>query len=377
LIFDYDYPYINSCWNKMELHADQDPSMWRYLPILPVHEKPVRAGMLVGGTPLIEYADLARSYSLEKLWIKDDSRLPSASLKDRASELAIQHAGELGFETLIAASTGNAGASLACLAAYHGNRAIIVAPADAPAAKLVQIRQYGAQLLAVRDNYDRAFDLAFELSKRKGLYCRNTGINPVLVEGKKTVALEMAEQLDWEPPDYVLVSVGDGCIISGVYRGFHDLSKLGWIDRIPKLVAVKAEGSAAVVNRLDYEGDLRAVEANTVADSISVNLPRDGEKARQSIQDSKGFGIVVSDLEILEAQRELAENFGLFVEPAAAAVLAGLENASRQNLIPEESRVILLVTGSGLKDIPQAQQSLPPMKSLAADIEILEQVLEV
>ncbi len=376
LTFVFDYDHIRDRWTKADLQTETDRSIWRYLPLLPVNQRPERRGLTVGNTPLIPFPDAAVRYGMRELWIKDDTRLPSLSLKDRASALGIQHADEMGLDTIIAASTGNAGASLACLSAYHGKRAILCIPADAPPAKLVQIRQHGASLLPIEANYDTAFDLARDLAERRGYYCRNTGINPILAEGKKTAALEIAEQLDWEVPDRVLVPVGDGCIISGLYRGFEDLFKLGWIESIPQLVAVQAEGSAAIVNSLDHDDPIRSVSSNTIADSISVDLPRDGEKARMSIRQSGGFGITVTDEEILAAQQILAAEFGLFAEPAAVSVMAGLLRLQSEGRLESEEKLVLLITGSGLKDIPHAQAALPELQTLPPDLNELEAFLD-
>ena len=227
LDFSYDYSRIQQDWSREDLARNPDRSLWRYLPLLPVKFQPENTSLQVGGTPLATFPELSRRYNLASFAIKDDTRNPSGSLKDRASELGIQHALESGKRTLVAASTGNAGSSLAALAANHGVDSVIFAPATAPAAKLTQIRQHGARLVAVDANYDTAFDLAFRWAEKHRHYSRNTGINPILAEGKKTVALEIAEQSNWQVPEHVFIPVGDGCIIAGVYKGFFDLLTLG------------------------------------------------------------------------------------------------------------------------------------------------------
>jgi threonine synthase len=316
---------------------------------------------------------LVRGDSLEKeldlavLWFKDDTRNPSGSLKDRATDVGLQHAREQGAEIVVAASTGNAGSSLACLAAWYGQRAVIFVPEAAPLAKLTQILQYGAYLCPVKGSYDEAFDLSLKAGEAYGWYSRSTGINPVLSEGKKTVALEIAEELWWEVPDQVFVPVGDGCILGGVYKGFYDLLQLGWIERLPRLVAVQAEGSAAVVQAWE-SGRLRSVKARTVADSIAVDFPRDGAKALMALKECEGYGLKVSDEEILAAQNTLAKSTGIFAEPAAAAALAGLIRAREQGLVAAQDRVVVLVTGSGLKDIPAAQKVLTIPKAIPPDL---------
>ena len=351
----YDYSAINNDWSKDELMKNVDHSIWRFLPLLPVKESPTNTSMQVGGTPLIQSDSLAKAFGIKSLWLKDDSRNPSGSLKDRATEVGIQHAKEQGQKTIVAASTGNAASSLACLSATHEMEAVIFTPSSAPAAKLTQIIQYGAKLFPVDGSYDDAFDLSTEVVKDTGWYSRSTGINPILSEGKKTVSLEIAEQLNWQSPDHVFVPVGDGCIIGGVYKGFYDLFKLGWIEKIPKIYAVQSNGSSAIVNALST-GTLSAVNASTIADSISVDLPRDGLKAIRAVTESNGTGIKVSDIEILNAQHTLAKTTGVFAEPAAATGFAGLEKSSIKGLISSNESAVVLVTGTGLKDIHSAQQ---------------------
>jgi len=376
LDFIYDYERIAASCGPLALNKDHELSIWRYLPLLPVKNSPVNRSLRIGGTPLVSFPDLAQKHGLKSLQFKDDSRNPSGSLKDRASELAIQHAQEQGQKTMVAASTGNAGSSLAALAAYHGMQSIIFAPATAPPAKLTQILQHGAQLVPVNANYDTAFDLAFHYAKKHQGYCRNTGINPILAEGKKTVALEIAEQNDWKVPDHVFIPVGDGCIIAGVYKGFFDLLALKWADFMPALHGVQAEGSAAIVDSLSQGGEIQAVLADTIADSISVDQPRDGDKARRAIIESGGRGFKVSDADILKAQKLLAGSTGIFAEPAAAAAYAGFLQASEAGILKQGESVVVLITGSGLKDTAAAQKLLRPIEAIPANLEDIENYLD-
>ncbi len=376
LDFIYDYDLIRKSWSKHDLEQNPAQSIWRYLPLLPVNQAPENTSLKVGGTPLVNFPGIAKQHGLKSFQIKDDTRNPSGSLKDRASELSIQHAREQGKTTIVAASTGNAGSSLAALTAFHGLRSIIFAPAAAPPAKLTQIRQHGAKLVPVDANYDAAFDLAFEWAKKNNHYSRNTGINPILAEGKKTVSLEIAEQRNWQAPDHVFVPVGDGCIISGVFKGFFDLLALGWIDHLPRLHAVQAEGSAAIVNSLTRGGEISPVKAETVADSISVDSPRDGDKARRAILESGGIGFKISDAQILDAQQALSSSTGIFAEPAAATAYAGFLEASSQGILKSDDHVVVLVTGTGLKDIPSAQRSMLELQPISADMDAIEKLLE-
>lgn len=372
----YDYKAIGDRWSRDDLHRNSDPTLWRFAPLFPVTNLPENRSLQIGGTPLVSVPDLAEDLALRQLWIKDDTRLPSGSLKDRATEVALQHAAEQGAETIVAASTGNAAASLACLCAYYHRRAIILAPASAPPAKLTQILQYGAILCPIDGSYDAAFDSAIKLTDRMFWYSRNTGYNPILSEGKKSVALEIAEQLDWQVPEQIFVPVGDGCIIGGVYKAFHDLMELDWIDHLPKLVAVQAEGSAAIVDAVNTDKVLHKVNANTVADSISVDFPRDGRKAIRAVTETGGYGMKVTDGEILSAQMRLANQTGIFVEPAAAAAFAGLIKARENNRLSANDSAVVLATGNGLKDIPSAQRKIRIPEPVNPDFEEIKRFIQ-
>lgn len=376
LDFIYDYERIAASCSPISLNKDHDHSIWRYLPLLPVKNSTENKSLRIGGTPLVSLPALAAKHGLAGLQFKDDSRNPSGSLKDRASEVAIQHALERGQKSMVAASTGNAGSSLAALCAFHGMQSIIFAPATAPPAKLTQILQHGAQLVPVNANYDTAFDLALQYANKHQAYCRNTGINPILAEGKKTVALEIAEQNDWAVPDHVFVPVGDGCIIAGVYKGFYDLLALKWTEFMPALHGVQAEGSAAIVDSLSQSGEIQPVTASTIADSISVDKPRDGDKARRAIIGSGGRGFKVSDDDILKAQKLLSEETGIFAEPAAAAAYAGFLKASEEGIFMPDEHVVVLITGSGLKDTTSAQKLLRPVEAIKAELRDIETYLE-
>jgi len=376
LDYVYDYDIITSDFSKSHLHSDPERSIWRYEFLLPVKKRPENTSLCVGNTPLVSLPRLAKDHKVKHIQIKDDSRNPSGSLKDRATELAIQHAQEQNKLVIAGASTGNAGSSLAALSAHHGLASVIFAPATAPPAKLIQILQHGAQLVPVNANYDTAFELAFEWAQQNNNYCRNTGINPILAEGKKTVALEIAEENGWQAPDHVFIPVGDGCIIAGVFKGFFDLLGMGWIDAMPALHGVQAVGSAAIVNSLTRGGDIIPVAATTIADSISVDLPRDGGKARRAILESGGQGFLVSDEDILQAQKSLSENTGLFAEPAAAAAYAGFMQASDRQVIREDETVVILNTGSGLKDIASAETLLETIQPVEANLEIIDSFLK-
>jgi threonine synthase len=211
-------------------------------------------------------------------------------------------------------------------------------------------------VLAVRGTYDQAFDLCLQIALQRGWYCRNTAVNPYLGEGKKTAALEICEQLGFDPPDRVFVSVGDGCIIGGLWKGFCDFKRLGLIDRLPRMYGIQASGSAPLVRAFE-NGEKTAAPlegARTCADSICVGQPRDHIKALRAVYESGGAMLAVEDQEILEAMRRLARRAGIFAEPAGAAGFAGLcRLAGRERIGPKE-RVVVLVTGNGLKDVQTA-----------------------
>ena len=297
---------------------------------------------------------------MDKLWVKDDTRNPSGSTKDRASLLVVAKAREYGCETIAAASTGNAATALAAIAAASGVKAIVFVPATAPAAKLVQMQSYGATVLPVEGTYDQAFELCLEACRAFGWYNRNTALNPFTIEGKKTVALEIAAQLAPEEPDAVLVPTGDGVILAGVAKGFADLKCSGLLRRTPRLIAVQPEGSAAIVKALRSGAATIAPVAGaaSVADSLTVETPRNALQCLRVVRASQGAGVTVSDFSILSAIAELAQLTGVFAEPAGAAALAGLRAALEQKLVGRDERVVLLVTGTGLKDIAAASRAV-------------------
>jgi threonine synthase len=369
-----DYPYLKHL-QVDRLIQHEEPSLWRYLPLLPINEvrgegTPFRAA---GWTPVFEPKRLAQRLGLNYLWIKDESRNPSASFKDRASAIVVARAREIGAEVVVTASTGNAGAALACMAAAVGQKAVIFAPRTAPPAKVAQLLIFGASVLLVDGNYDQAFDLSIQASNEFGWYCRNTGYNPFTAEGKKTAALEIWEwwmqkeqhvTYDVNRPHRMLnvfVSVGDGNIISGMHKGFKDLKALGVVPNDNagfRIFGVQAEGSAAVANAYFAKREtIVPVSAKTIADSISVDLPRDGVRAVRAVTQTNGAYIIVSDADILSAIGELGAS-GIFAEPAGATAYAGLVKAVHSGQIKSDDPVLVLNTGSGLKDVRAAMQAV-------------------
>ena len=365
-----NYDSIKHKYKPEDLLSRTDPSLWRFLPLLPVSVPDGGATPLhaAGGTPVFKLTSLAEKLGLQNLWLKDELRNPTASFKDRASAIVVARAREIGADVVVTASTGNAGAALAGMSAAVGQKAVIFAPKSAPQAKVAQLLIFGAKVILVDGTYDDAFDLAVKAANEFGWYCRNTGYNPFTAEGKKTAAFEIWEW--WEnthrtwheqygidvdhAPLTIFVSVGDGNIISGIHKGFKELYELGWLPRIPRIIGVQAEGSAAVSNAFHGNTEkITPVSSKTIADSISVDLPRDGVRAVRAAKQTDGTYITVSDEEILKAIAELGR-VGVFAEPAGAAAYAGLIKGAASGVVGGEDPILVLNTGSGLKDIRAA-----------------------
>lgn len=354
----YDYNLIKKRLNYDVLKDNPERSIWRYLDILPVTSIKNVPPVQVGWTPLYKAEKLGAEVGVSNLYIKDDGRNPSASFKDRASAVVVARALELKEKVITTASTGNAASSLACLTGSLDMKTMIFVPETAPAAKVAQLLVYGATVVMVKGTYDDAFDLCLKASAEYGWYNRSTGINPFTREGKKTCAFEICEQMNWETPDKVFVPVGDGNIISGIWKGFVEFHRLGIIERLPQLVAVQAENSDAITRSFETGTEIQPVSGATIADSISVSVPRDGLAAVMAIKDSGGFAVRVTDAEILEAIPLIARGSNVFAEPAAAATYAGLRKAVKEGKVKENESVVLLISGNGLKDIQSAMKSV-------------------
>jgi threonine synthase len=368
----YDYDAVRERLSRESLAKNTDHTMWRYRPLLPVAEDTPAPPIPVGWTPLVRAPRLAALGGVGEVWLKDDSREPTGSFKDRASALAVMKAREAGASVITTASTGNAAAALAGMCAAASAKCVIFVPQSAPPAKIAQLLAYGAKVYLVRGNYDAAFDLCMKVAAEYGWYNRNTGFNPYMAEGKKTASLEICEQLGWNVPDKIFVGVGDGCIISGLHKGFKDLLALGWIDRIPQFMGVQAEGSDFMYRTWKAKADpltFPPIAAETVADSIAAGLPRDRIKASRAVLETNGVWIRVSDAHILAAIPQLAANSGVFAEPAAAASLAGLLAARDMGLVAPADKVVLLVTGSGLKDVTSAMRACADARIASVTLE--------
>lgn len=377
-----DFDAVRRTCRVETITSSHEASLWRYLPLLPVSDPGGHGTALrqAGWTPLYRPERLAAGLGLANLWVKDDGRNPTASFKDRASAVLVARAREIGADVVVTASTGNAGAALAGMSAAVGQKAVIFAPRTAPPAKVAQLLVYGAKVILVDGNYDAAFDLTVAAAQEYGWYCRNTGYNPFTVEGKKTAAFEIWENvilpMQRSPrPLCVFVSVGDGNIISGIHKGFKDLAALGWLEQMPRLFGVQAEGSAAVANAYFAQSEnIQPVAAQTVADSISVDLPRDGVRAVRAAAETGGAYVLVPDAEILSAIAELGR-VGIFAEPAGATAYAGLVRAVKDGLITPDDPVLVVNTGSGLKDVRAAMLAVREAPVIEPSLEALKKHL--
>jgi threonine synthase len=357
----YDYELIGSRITRESLAESHDTTMWRYRPLMPVAPDAEVPPLTVGWTPTYESPRLAAALGLGQVWVKDEGRQPTASLKDRASAMALVKARERGAEVVTTASTGNAAAALSGLAASIGQKNVIFVPESAPEAKVTQLLAYGSTVALVKGNYDAAFDLCMQAAEEFGWYNRNTGFNPYMTEGKKTAGLEILEQLSWEAPDAIFVSVGDGSIIGGVHKAMKDAVALGWIERTPRIYGIQSAGSDYMVQAFESGEDVlmkAPIAADTVADSISADLPRDRIKAMAAVKETGGAYLRVTDDAILDAIPVMARGSGVFAEPAGAAAYAGLVAAADRGLVGSDDRVVVLSTGNGLKDIASAMKAV-------------------
>ena len=377
-----DFERIAHKYQPEDITSRNDTSLWRYLPLLPIPDPGGEGTPLryAGWTPIYSPPSLLKNLGLKNLWIKDEGKNPTASFKDRASAIVVGRAKEINAEVVVTASTGNAGAALAGMAAAIGQKAVIFAPKTAPPAKVAQLLVYGAEVILVDGNYDAAFDLTIEAAGEFNWYCRNTGYNPFTAEGKKTAAFEIWEQVyltleEDSKPLCVFVSVGDGNIISGLHKGFKDLMNLGWLKQMPRIFGIQSEKSAAIANAY-FAGTEKIVPvaATTLADSISVDLPRDGVRAVRAAKTTGGAYITVTDDDIIKGIGELGR-YGIFVEPAGATSFMGLRKAISSGVIQDDDPVVVINTGNGLKDIRSAMMSVPEAPVIEPNLASLKKYL--
>jgi len=373
---EYDLDAVRNAW-KLKPLAERPLNHWRYRELLPLAPEAIPVDWQVGWTPIVDAERLAKDLGLGQMLIKDEGRNPSASFKDRASSVGVAHAMQVGATSVACASTGNAATSLACHAALAGLQANIFVPQTAPEPKLAQLLVYGARVFAVNGTYDEAYRLCSAACEHFGWYNRNCAINPVLVEGKKTAGLEIAEQSDRHGgvPDWVAVSIGDGCTIAGIWKGLAQMHALGEIDRLPRLLGVQAADVAPIPYALEHDALPATGDGTTLADSIDVQVPRNWRKAVRALRDSSGKVVCIPDEAIIDAIR-LAGKHGVFSEPAAAAALAGVVVARESNLIGNGERVLVMSTGSGLKDIRSAVRAGGEPHRIPPELSAVERTVE-
>lgn len=378
-VFDivYDWAAAPRPVSREAISSSRARGSRRYLDLLPIARADSLPALIVGDTPLIDGGRFAEKRGFTRLCFKDDTRNPTGSYKDRASEIVVAKARELGIRRITAASTGNAATALAGMCASCGMEAVVFVPAGAPQGKLAQILAYGARVVRVQGTYDDAFELSLAATERFGWYNRNTAYNPYTIDGKRTAAFEIAEQMNWEVPDVVAVSSGDGVILSGLWKGFKDLRDAGLTDRVPRMLSVQAQGSNSIVRAmregLDVPPTVRG--ASSMADSIVVEAPRNGIMAIRDLRESQGAAIDVTEEEIRSGVRDVARETGIFAEPSCAATAAGVVKAAEQGLIGRTERIVCVLTGNGLKDVAGALKCVqvpepiePTLDALPADL---------
>jgi len=376
----YDYAAIRRVLNPATLAANSDRSMWRYLPLLPVADRTLIPALQAGWTPLYDTPRLASELGVKHCWVKDEGRSPTASFKDRASAIGVVKALEQRASRITCASTGNAASSLAGFAAAAGIPATIFVPERAPEAKVAQLLVYGAQVFSVQGTYDQAWELCMAASEEFGWYNRNCAINPYLIEGKKTVSLEMVEQFQTLTPgnfpDWVVVSVGDGCTIGGVWKGMREMHTLDMLPHLPRILGVQAEGCQPFVTAWRDYSRLIPCAANTLADSIAVGHPRNFSKGMSAVMESGGAFVSVADDEILQSIPRMARKAGVFGEPAGVAGAAGVARAVAAGIIDPSESVAIVMTGNGLKDIQSAIRAVDRATSVKPNMEEVRTAVE-
>lgn len=372
----WDNERLARCFDRDVLAARAQRDIWRYRELLPVEDPAHWTPLRVGGTPLYEVLALRRRLGFTSLYVKDDGLSPTGSYKDRASAVGVAAALDAGCRAGACASTGNAASSFAGIGASLGLETVVFVPRGAPVPKLTQLLLFGARVFVVDGDYDATYDLCESAIAAQGWYNRNAAVNPFLVEGKKTAAFEIAEDLAFEAPDVCVVAVGDGCILSSLYKGFQQFRALGLTARLPRLLGVQAAGADALVRAFESGQPPVPQRATSYADSINVGKPRNALKALEAVQRTQGAFVRVEDDAIREAQRLLSRHAGIFGEPAGSASLAGLLEARARMLVDAGERIVVLVTGNGLKDVDGARSAAgeatrvgPRMEDLRAHLQ--------
>lgn len=375
VLYDYD-ALKRKITHRFFLDHSLPRNHWRYRPLLPVWETTPIPPLRVGNSPLYRHDKLAAHYGFRSLLVKDDGINPTASLKDRASSIGVAMAIQSGKKKITCSSTGNAASSLAGNAASAGLHSYIFVPGNAPEGKIAQCLIFGARVFVVDGTYEQAFDLSMECVQKFGMYNRNSGINPFLVEGKKTVSFELSEQLEWMIPDYIIMSVGDGCSIAAAYKGMQEFYQLGLIDRIPRFIGVQAEGASPIYKAWKTSQDIQYQKPATLADSIAVGTPRNWRKAIDAVRKSDGLFITVSDSDILKAMKELGRATGICAEPAGVTCYAGMQILAGQGFFSHSDQVALIISGNGLKDVASVVKAAGGYQKISPNIHEVEKRIE-
>jgi threonine synthase len=358
-ILDVQYDQAGARDGIVDRLDDPIVDLWDFAPLLPTDGNAVDLG--AGGTPLLSAPTLSDRLGAT-VHLKDERGNPTGSIKDRASAVLASRALASDQSVVTCASTGNAAASLAGYAARTGLDCCIFVPADVPEGKAVQPLVYGADVYAVEGDYEDAFSLCRTVSERRNWYDCSAAVNPYAVEGLRTVGHELARQTHENVPDWVVYPMGNGCGLAATWKGFDEFANLGIVGGRPRMLGVQADGASAIHEQFEADSDEATIpdesavpDATTQADSIDVRKPHNARKACRALDESDGATVAVSDEEILDAERTLGHTEGIYAEPASAATLAGLERAIERGIVAPGDSVVLVVTGTGLKDTASAR----------------------
>ena len=373
----YDYNAINkaiskSNWQNVPL------SVWRYRDFMPVQDFSKIVSLNEGGTGFHSSKRLSKILGIRQLYVKNEGENPTGSFKDRGMTVGVTKAVELGVKSVICASTGNTSASLAAYAARAGLKCAVLIPAGKIAyGKLSQAMIYGAKVIQVRGNFDESLEIVLKLSEKyREIYLLNS-INPFRIEGQKSLGFEICDQLNQKMPDRIVVPVGNAGNISAIWKGLKEFYRLGFLNELPKMTGIQAAGSAPIVHAVKSGSDtvVPITSPETVATAIRIGAPVSWKKALRAIRESKGTAEMVTDEEILDAQKLLAQTEGLFVEPASASSIAGLKKLIEQGEVDKDEHVVCVTTGHGLKDPDTAVKICKKPVEVEAKMEAIEKIL--
>lgn len=372
-LLDVVYDYSDIHISKKDLKGPL--SVWKYRALLPVSCEPV--SLQEGGTPLYRVERLAKSIGMKEVYVKHEGMNPTGSFKDRGMTVGVTKALELNMKTVACASTGNTSASLAVYGARAGVPAVVLLPSGKVAlGKLAQALMHGAKVLSIRGNFDDALKLVRDLCDSEGFYLLNS-VNPYRLEGQKTIAFEIADQLGWQAPERLVLPVGNAGNITAIYKGFKELKRLGFIDGVPKMTGIQAEGACPIVKAIKNNATeiIPEPKPETVATAIRIGNPVNAAKALAAIRESGGAAETVSDGEIISAQHELASLEGIGVEPASASSIAGLRKLVDTGVIEPDERVVCVTTGHLLKDSEHVLRVCPKPIEIDATIEAVRKAV--